>query len=250
MDEATAHQLAIAAAMWLQGHNRAAARVLDRIPSGWRNARMPAEQVLLAVGDVEHNVHYRSQRDGSFTVDGDHLAVVHRWSPDDLDVEVDGVRRTVRVTLAGDPAGDLLHLTGAGTTTTFRVVPRFTVPGMEAPSGGLVAPMPGRVLEVRAAVGDTVTAGQTMLVLEAMKMEHHMTAPFDGTVTEVRLAENPSRRSVTRYSPAGRSALTEPSANERTCNGSSSALSNRTATSSRHSRVTITSRACRPASSP
>ena len=187
VDEATAHQLAIAAAMWLQGHNRAAARVLDRIPSGWRNARMPAEQVLLAVGDVEHNVHYRSQRDGSFTVDGDHLAVVHRWSPDDLDVEVDGVRRTVRVTLAGDPAGDLLHLTGAGTTTTFRVVPRFTVPGMEAPSGGLVAPMPGRVLEVRAAVGDTVTAGQAMLVLEAMKMEHHMTAPFDGTVTEVRV---------------------------------------------------------------
>ena len=187
VDEATAHQLAIAAAMWLQGHNRAAARVLDRIPSGWRNARMPAEQVLLAVGDVEHNVHYRSQRDGSFTVDGDHLAVVHRWSPDDLDVEVDGGRRTVRVTLAGDPAGDLLHLTGAGTTTTFRVVPRFTVPGMEAPSGGLVAPMPGRVLEVRAAVGDTVTAGQTMLVLEAMKMEHHMTAPFDGTVTEVRV---------------------------------------------------------------
>ena len=67
------------------------------------------------------------------------------------------------------------------------MVPRFTVPGAETPSGGLVAPMPGRVLEVRAAVGDTVTAGQTMLLLEAMKMEHHMTAPFDGTVTEVRV---------------------------------------------------------------
>ena len=185
---ATTQQLAIAAAMWLQGNNRASARVLDRIPSGWRNARMPAQHVALAVDDVEHDIGYRRRRDGSFAVEGGQVAIVHRWSPDDLDVEVDGIRRTVRITLAAGPSGDHLHLTGGGTTTTFRVVPRFSVPGSEAPSGGLVAPMPGRVLEIRAAVGDTVTKGQTMLLLEAMKMEHHMTAPFDGTVTEVRVA--------------------------------------------------------------
>ena len=185
---ATTHQLAIAAAMWLQGDNRASARVLDRVPSGWRNARMPAQHVALAVDDVEHDIGYRRRRDGSFAVEGGQVAIVHRWSPDDLDVEVDGIRRTVRITLAAGPSGEHLHLTGGGTTTTFRVVPRFSVPGSEAPSGGLVAPMPGRVLEIRAAVGDTVTKGQTMLLLEAMKMEHHMTAPFDGTVTEVRVA--------------------------------------------------------------
>jgi len=185
---ATTQQLAIAAAMWLQGNNRASARVLDRVHSGWRNARMPAQHVALAVDDVEHDIGYRRRRDGSFAVEGGQVAIVHRWSPDDLDVEVDGIRRTVRITLAAGPSGEHLHLTGGGTTTTFRVVPRFSVPGSEAPSGGLVAPMPGRVLEIRAAVGDTVTKGQTMLLLEAMKMEHHMTAPFDGTVTEVRVA--------------------------------------------------------------
>ena len=185
---ATTQQLAIAAAMWLQGNNRASARVLDRVPSGWRNARMPAQHVALAVDDVEHDIGYRRRRDGSFAVEGGQVAIVHRWSPDDLDVEVDGIRRTVRITLAVGPSGEHLHLTGGGTTTTFRVVPRFSVPGSEAPSGGLVAPMPGRVLEIRAAVGDTVTKGQTMLLLEAMKMEHHMTAPFDGTVAEVRVA--------------------------------------------------------------
>ena len=185
---ATTQQLAIAAAMWLQGDNRASARVLDRIPSGWRNARMPAQHVALAVDDVEHDIGYRRRRDGSFAVEGGQVAIVHRWSPDDLDVEVDGIRRTVRITLAAGPSGEHLHLTGGGTTTTFRVVPRFSVPGSEAPSGGLVAPMPGRVLEIRAAVGDTIAKGQTMLLLEAMKMEHHMTAPFDGTVTEIRVA--------------------------------------------------------------
>jgi len=49
--------------------------------------------------------------------------------------------------------------------------------------------MPGKVLELRVAVGDTVTAGQTVLVLEAMKMEHPMNATEDGVVTESRVRQ-------------------------------------------------------------
>jgi acetyl-CoA/propionyl-CoA carboxylase biotin carboxyl carrier protein len=49
----------------------------------------------------------------------------------------------------------------------------------------LAAPMPGTVTVVKVAVGDTVTAGQSLLVVEAMKMEHIITAPHDGTVAEV-----------------------------------------------------------------
>jgi biotin carboxyl carrier protein len=48
--------------------------------------------------------------------------------------------------------------------------------------------MPGKVLDVRVAQGDTVSAGQTLLVLEAMKMEHAITAPFAGTVARLTLA--------------------------------------------------------------
>ena len=50
-------------------------------------------------------------------------------------------------------------------------------------------PMPGKVIAVDVAAGDTVTAGQRLMVLEAMKMEHAMTAPFDGTVTELNASE-------------------------------------------------------------
>jgi 3-methylcrotonyl-CoA carboxylase alpha subunit len=57
-----------------------------------------------------------------------------------------------------------------------------------AGSGAILAPMPGKVIAVDVAEGDRVTAGQRLMVLEAMKMEHALTAPFDGTVIELSAA--------------------------------------------------------------
>ena len=57
-----------------------------------------------------------------------------------------------------------------------------------AHDGEIIAPMPGKVIAVDVAEGDTVAAGQRLLVLEAMKMEHALTAPFDGTVTELNIS--------------------------------------------------------------
>jgi len=54
-----------------------------------------------------------------------------------------------------------------------------------AGSGKIIAPMPGSVLRVDVAVGDSVTKGQSLLVLEAMKMEHTISAPFDGVIVEI-----------------------------------------------------------------
>ena len=68
----------------------------------------------------------------------------------------------------------------------------FTLPGAEGSggkgaghSGDLVSPMPGRVIAVDAQVGDAVRKGQKILTLEAMKMEHGLTAPFDGTLASL-----------------------------------------------------------------
>jgi len=54
-----------------------------------------------------------------------------------------------------------------------------------ASDGAILSPMPGKVVSVSTRIGDSVTRGQTLLVLEAMKMEHAMTAPFDGVVAEL-----------------------------------------------------------------
>jgi biotin carboxyl carrier protein len=55
------------------------------------------------------------------------------------------------------------------------------------PAGSLTAPMPGQVVAVRVAKGDRVNAGQQLLALEAMKMEHPVLAPTDGVLAELRV---------------------------------------------------------------
>ena len=67
----------------------------------------------------------------------------------------------------------------------FTVLPRHREPDNAAAAGSLVAPMPGAVLRVLADSGDEVRAGQPLVVVEAMKMEHQIQAPVDGRVAEV-----------------------------------------------------------------
>jgi propionyl-CoA carboxylase alpha chain len=176
------------AALWLQGENRAQAAVLAAVPSGWRIGRLPPQRVSLAHGDRVVDVRYQSRRDGSFAL-GERgeggTARVHRWSPSELDAEIDGRRMTAQATRAGDR----LYVQAVRGTIAFDIVPRFVVPGAGAPSGGLMAPMPGVVLDVRCAPGDRAEAGQTLVVLEAMKMEHVVRASTDGVVADVRVAK-------------------------------------------------------------
>jgi len=172
------------AALWLQGGHRAAAQVLASIPSGWRNARMPDQRAVFARGGAEIAVSYRSLRDGRFRFgDGKH-ARVHAWSREAIDAEIDGRRTRARVT----HHGDRVVVAGARGDVELAIVPRFTVPGEASAAGGFVARMPGKVIDLRVAVGDRVAAGQTLVVLEAMKMEHPMSAAEPGVVREVRVA--------------------------------------------------------------
>jgi 3-methylcrotonyl-CoA carboxylase alpha subunit len=81
--------------------------------------------------------------------------------------------------------GVLVYRTGSPFLFT---LPSFSAQGAAHGDGEILAPMPGKVIEVEVAAGDLVTKGQRLLVLEAMKMEHALTAPFDGTVAELAAA--------------------------------------------------------------
>src|SRR5690606_22065238 len=64
-----------------------------------------------------------------------------------------------------------------------RRLPRFSDPADQLATGSLLAPMPGTVIRLGAAVGERVSAGQPVLWLEAMKMEHTIAAPAEGVLT-------------------------------------------------------------------
>ncbi|MEU3722578.1 acetyl-CoA carboxylase biotin carboxylase subunit [Streptomyces sp. NPDC031705] len=103
-------------------------------------------------------------------------------TPDTVTVELDGV--THRFGHAASPEGTWLGRDG----DSWHVQHHDPVTAKGAAGGGadtLAAPMPGTVTVVKVAVGDTVTAGQSLLVVEAMKMEHVISAPHAGTVTEL-----------------------------------------------------------------
>jgi propionyl-CoA carboxylase alpha chain len=70
-----------------------------------------------------------------------------------------------------------------------RELPRFPEASVQSLAGGYTAPMPAKVISVHAAAGQKVTAGDLLLILEAMKMEHRITAAADGVVQELLAAE-------------------------------------------------------------
>ncbi len=192
------HEIAVACAVWLQATERSTARTLGWMPSGWRLGRLPPERVELAVSGGGTNttavtVTYRPGRDGSFevqavSVSGEAVtrgtAVLQTCSADVSDIEWNGLRTRYRVTREGDR----LYLTGSGTTATVTVLPRFAAADSAVAAGGFVAPMPGIIVDVRVKAGERVTAGRTLVVMEGMKMEHHVSAPGEGTVVEVLVA--------------------------------------------------------------
>jgi propionyl-CoA carboxylase alpha chain len=147
-------------------------------PSGWRNvASQP--QTTSYDGVL---VTYRFGRDGLVATVGGEPLDVRLWSatPTAVDLSVAGVRRAFAVAL-----GATTHVDSSLGHSALVEDVRFPVPGSALAAGSLTAPMPGTVLRVSATVGDEVRAGDGLVVLEAMKMEHAVKAVADGTVTEV-----------------------------------------------------------------
>ncbi len=166
---------ALAAALADAAANQRGARVNKGLPSGWRN--LPSQPQRKTYSDV--TVEYTLGRYGLKTdLDGVSLVAM---SPDSATLDEKGIRRTFEVAQYGS---DVFVDSSLGPVRLSRA-PRFVDPTEEVAAGSLLAPMPGSVIRVAAAQGDTVTAGQPILWLEAMKMEHTVTAPSDGVLAEL-----------------------------------------------------------------
>ncbi len=136
----------------------------------------PADELRIEVG-------YRIDRAG-LIVDGRDDVTLESMTPDLVELTAGGIR--YRFEVARYP--DLVCVDSGLGPVALKPVPRFTDPAARVGAGSLLAPMPGTVARLGVTVGDHVTQGQPLLWLEAMKMEHVISAPAAGIVAELPVA--------------------------------------------------------------
>jgi propionyl-CoA carboxylase alpha chain len=194
--------------------------LLPTLRAGFTNAASFDPQAVVEVEGSLWTVRYRAGRDGTWWVrlvpgdapeDGDpdprateHQVIVHAAAdggvvtgtatagagdlgdpgPGHLDLEIDGRRQ--RLTLARH--GGEVHVGTADGRVVVHERPRFPAAAAEEVAGATLAPMPGAVVAVAVGEGDVVATGDLLVTVEAMKMEHRITAPFAGRVGEVRVS--------------------------------------------------------------
>jgi propionyl-CoA carboxylase alpha chain len=165
---------ALAAALALDA---ARPRRLKGVSSGWRNVVSQPQRVSFDEAEVE----FRFGRCG-LEPDGPQLVSA---TPGQVVLERSGIRRAYQIAAYGDD----VYVDWAGGSRHLRSLPRFVDPTTQPAAGSLIAPMPGTVVRLAVAVGDSVKAGDPVLWLEAMKMQHRIDAPADGVVAELPVKE-------------------------------------------------------------
>jgi propionyl-CoA carboxylase alpha chain len=154
--------------------------LLPGLRSGFRSIPVGFRSRSFGVGERSIEVRYRFGRDGVEIEGRDGVTLVSA-SGSRVVFDLDGVQRAFEVARFDDR----VVVDGALGSVELRVLPRFVDPATVLPAGALVAPMPGTVVRVAVSVGSPVVAGQPLVWLEAMKMEHAVRAPVDGVVAEL-----------------------------------------------------------------
>ncbi|WP_173078099.1 ATP-binding protein [Phytohabitans rumicis] len=197
----------LAAALAEAAARRSSAAVLSSLPSGWRNVPSAAQTTLYdgPAGPVE--VGYRLDRAGELAswwvravdpddldlaglgqppVTGDHppVALVSA-TPEGVVLDVNGIRLSLGV----ERIGDVSYVDSAEGSVALTELPRFPEPTAELAEGSLVAPLPGAVSRVLVTPGQRVDAGDLLMTLEAMKLEHPVHAPAAGVVASVPVSQ-------------------------------------------------------------
>mgnify|MGYP005689742927 CR=1 FL=1 len=181
LNEEEIYFLAIAASMWIQGKNRYESEVLSNLSSGWNNARLPMQEIKLQFDNKPLTVKYKNNREEIFTTDKNNSVKINSWDKNFIDVEIDNTRIRSKVTFDNE----LLLIQSKSGDVLFKILPKFETVKKLSIEGGLNAPMPGKVVEIKIKKGAKIKKGDTLIILEAMKMEHKVLAPSDGKVKEI-----------------------------------------------------------------
>ena len=172
---------AMIASIWLQEVNRFNDLTLGHLPSGWTNGRLPKNSQKFLYLNEEVSISYKLGRDNIFCLNDSFSAYVHDCYQDGIDIEINNRRNFSMITssknqiIVNMPFGDV----------NLKLIPKFHIPEEKIVEGSLVAPMPGKVIDLKVKKGSKVKSGDTLVILEAMKMEQSIKASKNGVIDEV-----------------------------------------------------------------
>ncbi len=174
-------------ALYLSRRQQAEAAILPNLQPSYRNNPFRDPSVKLHIGSADFEVSWRPIGDETFAIScGDwqaHAQLVSfgRGEPGSIRVSIDGVQRMLRIA----EAGDQFFVQSHSSSQVVKRSPRYPHTHAASEHESAYAPMPGQVLKVLVEVGQQVSAGDALVILEAMKMEQTLRAATDGVVEAV-----------------------------------------------------------------
>ena len=179
------HVISISA-LWIQERNRLKANIASFMSSGWTNGRLPKQNITFIFDNEEYKVLYKYKRNIGYVFEWGKIGIIHSADEYGIDAEFNGKRHYSRITIKDNNI--LVHMPYGD--VNLEIKPRFVMPGSENIQGSLSAPMPGKVIALNVKKGSKVKAGDVLVILEAMKMEHSIKALEDGVVSKILISKN------------------------------------------------------------
>ena len=174
------NNLMIAGALWISQTNIKNKNKLRFIKHSWTNGRLPHQNISFQFENEVHQIKYSYINKESVSILEKNVEIIS-FDNEMLECVIDGVRSQYQIYRDEDR----LFVFDSFNDIQLKVLPRFVDPSTSSIEGGLLAPMPGKISEVLIKKDQKVKAGQSLMIIEAMKMEQTIKSPNAGKISKI-----------------------------------------------------------------
>ena len=174
------NNLMIAGALWISQTNIKNKNKLRFIKHSWTNGRLPHQNISFQFENEVHQIKYSYINKESISILEKNVEIIS-FDNEMLECVIDGIRSQYQIYRDEDR----LFVFDSFNDIQLKVLPRFVDPSTSSIEGGLLAPMPGKISEVLIKKDQKVKAGQSLMIIEAMKMEQTIKSPNAGKISKI-----------------------------------------------------------------
>ena len=174
------NNLMIAGALWISQTNIKNKNKLRFINHSWTNGRLPHQNISFQFENEIHQIKYSYINKESISILEKNVEIIS-FDNEMLECVIDDIRSQYQIYRDEDR----LFVFDSFNDIQLKVLPRFVDPSTSSIEGGLLAPMPGKISEVLIKKDQKVKAGQSLMIIEAMKMEQTIKSPNAGKISKI-----------------------------------------------------------------